>query len=264
MVGPGAPLLAIIHGLTGCEDSLHVRATSRHFLEHGYPVLRMNLRGSLPSRPTSSGHYHAGRSEDIAAMFAQIDGFPHIVAMGVSLGGNVLLKHLGEAGDGTRLGAAIAVSVPLDLSTTSRRMQEIRNRFYHNHVLTMMKQEATAAGARLSDAERLAIEGAATVRDFDDRFIAPRFGFEGADDYYRRNSAVAFLDGIRCPTLMVHGRDDPWIPVALYEAHDWSRNPNLNLLLSDGGGHVGFHGRGDSTPWHDRCALRFVESQFGR
>ncbi len=259
---PERPLIAIIHGLTGCEDSIHVRATARHFLSRGYPVLRMNLRGSLPSRPTCGGYYHAGHSDDIAAMFDQIEGFRHVVALGFSLGGNVLLKHLGEAGAAARLGAAVGVSVPLNLSATSHRMRQPRNRLYHAYILGEMQREALAEGAILSERERAAIRNARSVFAFDDQFIAPRFGFDGGEDYYAQSCALNFLDAIRRPTLAIHARNDPWIPIAGYMGYDWTRNRALHLLLSESGGHVGFHGREALAAWHDRCALHFVESVF--
>jgi predicted alpha/beta-fold hydrolase len=247
------PVVVLIHGLTGCEDSIHVGVSARHYLLGGYPVLRLNLRGAAPSRPTCRGHYHAGRSEDIAAVFAQLPDFPGIVAVGYSLGGNVLLKHLGETGAKSPLLASLAISVPLDLSATSRCMRRARNRVYHDYMLQRMKEEATAKGAALTDRERAAIETARSVFEYDDRFVAPRFGFAGAEDYYARCAAMRFLDGIETPTLVIHARDDPWIPPQPYLDRDWSDRPALRLLLTDKGGHVGFHGAEGRIPWHDRC-----------
>ncbi len=257
---PGKPIAILIHGLTGCEDSIHVRVTAHHLLRHGYPVVRLNLRGSAPARPTCRGQYHAGKSEDIAAVFEQIDEPAGIVALGYSLGGNVLLKHLGEAGMAARLRGAVAISVPLDLCAASRTMRRPRNRLYHDYILNRMKEEATAAGAELSEDERRTIEGAKSVYQFDDRFIAPRNGFDSANHYYRQCSSREFIDGIAIPTLIVHALDDPWISPNAYLEGDWSRTPNVRLLLSRHGGHVGFHGSGDTVPWHDRCAEAFFGS----
>ena len=120
---------------------------------------------------------------------------------------------------------------------------------------------ASADGAPALDArERGAVVAARSIRRFDEVFIAPRNGFAGAGDYYERCKALRFLGGIAVPTLLIHARDDPWIPAAAYLEYDWRRNPNLTPLLPASGGHVGFHGRGDASAWHDRAMAAFVAS----
>jgi uncharacterized protein len=254
------PLLVLIHGLTGTEDSSYIRATAAAALAASYPVLRLNLRGAGPSRPLCRMQYHAGRTADLADALAALperltrNG---IVAMGFSLGANLLLKFLGEGGD-RRLRGAVAVSVPLDLAAAARRLMARRNAFYHRIILFHMKVESLAPIAALSDGERKTIAEAPNVVAFDDRFVAPRNGFTGAADYYARCSAGRYLDTIATSTLVIHALDDPWIPAVSYLARDWQRNPRVTLLLPPRGGHVGFHGSGDPIAWHDRCALRFL------
>ena len=118
-----------------------------------------------------------------------------IVAVGYSLGGAMLLKYLGEEGAASPLEAAATVSAPIDLAVTCRHMMRPRNRIYHRYILDLMKVEATGEGAIVSAAERAAILGARTVWDYDDVFIAPRYGFASAEDYYER-----------CRPTAVHGR----------------------------------------------------------
>lgn len=256
------PLLLLIHGLTGTEDSPYIRSSAAAALAASYPVLRLNLRGAGPSRPLCQLQYHAGRTEDLADALAALperltrNG---IVAMGFSLGANLLLKFLGEGGD-RHLRAAIAVSAPLDLAAAARRLMARRNAVYHRIILGHMKEESLAPIAALTEGERKAIAEAPSVVAFDDRFVAPRNGFAGAADYYARCSAGRFLDAIATPTLVIHALDDPWIPAASYLARDWRKNPHVTALLPRRGGHVGFHGRGGPTAWHDRCALRFFVS----
>jgi len=261
--GAARPVVVVLHGLTGCEDSIHVRVSARHFLAEGYAVLRLNLRGSVPSRPTCRGHYHAGKSEDLAAVVEQIEGFPGIVALGYSLGGNLLLKHLGEAGETTPIRAAVAVSVPLDLAATTRHLSRPRNRVYHDYMLRQMKVEALAEGAEVSDNERRAVATASSIVDFDDHFVAPRNGFAGAADYYAKCSAQAFLDGIARPTVILHACNDPWIPSGAFQRADWTRYRAVRMLLTASGGHCGFHGTGSAAPWHDRCAVQLFDDAVG-
>ena len=258
----GRPLAIVIHGLTGAEDSAYVLSMARHLLDRGHPVLRLNLRGAGPSRPLCGGHYYAGRSQDFRALLELLpseitrDG---IVAVGYSLGAAMLLKYLGEEGSRAPLAAAATVSAPIDLAATCHCMMRPRNRLYHGYLLRQMKREATGQGAALSAAERAAILGSGTIREYDDRFIAPRHGFAGADYYYERCKPIGFMAAIRVPTLVLASLDDPWIPGALYSGYDWRSNKSLIPLLPSRGGHVGFHGTTDQRPWSDLAVARFFE-----
>jgi predicted alpha/beta-fold hydrolase len=256
------PLAVLVHGLAGSEASAYLVATAGHLLAAGHPVLRLNLRGAGPSRATCRDAYHAGRTADFAAALAALpfDATQHgIVAVGYSLGGNMLLKHLGERGAAAGLRAAASVSAPLDLAAASRRFREPRNALYQRWLLGHMKREALADGSGLSPAERAAFAGARTVYDFDDRYVAPRHGFAGADDYYARCSAAGFLAGIAVPTLLLHADNDPWIDDAPYRMAAAAGNPALTVTITRGGGHVGFHGpRGVAGGrWHDAAIAAF-------
>ena len=258
----GAPLAILIHGLTGAEDSLYLFTLARLLLDRGGRVLRLNLRGAGPSRSVCGQHYYAGRSQDLRTLLSVLpdeltrDG---LVAVGYSLGGAMLLKYLGEEGAASPLAAAATVSAPIDLAVTCRYMMRPRNRLYHRYILDLMKVEATGEGAIVSAAERAAILGARTVWEYDDVFIAPRYGFASAEDYYERCRPTRFMAGIRVPTLVMSALDDPWIPGALYRDYDWASNPSLTPLLPESGGHVGFHGTGSRQPWSDLAVARFLE-----
>src|SRR5262249_37833332 len=141
---------------------------------------------------------------------------------------------------------------------TCQHMLRPRNRIYHRYIIAGMKREATGKGARLTEAERAAILGSNNVWEYDDRFIAPRHGFAGAEDYYDRNKAIRFMPDIRIPTVVIAADDDPWIPASIYRGFNWKANPALAPLLAGGGGHVGFHAAGNRTPWHDRAIERFI------
>jgi uncharacterized protein len=258
----GRPLVILIHGLTGSEDSLYILSQARVLRDRGHGVLRLNLRGAGPSRSLCAGQYYAGRSQDLRAFLALLpweltrDG---IAAVGYSLGGAVLLKYLGEEGSSAPLTAAASVSAPIDLSLTCQHMMRARNAFYHRYILGEMKREATGEGALLSQAERTAILGASSIWHYDDVFIAPRHGFSGAEDYYARCGPLRFLTDIRVPTLVMAALDDPWIPGALYSGYDWAANTCLAPLLLRHGGHVGFHGAGGDPPWSDRAVAAFLD-----
>jgi predicted alpha/beta-fold hydrolase len=259
----GRPLAVLIHGLSGSADSAYMHTSAAALLRRGHPVLRLDLRGAGASRASCRLQYHAGRTADLRDA---LRGLPEgslaggLVLMGFSLGANLLLKFLAEYGAGFPIVAAASVSAPIDLSAASRRFMAPRNRFYQRHMLAAMKAEATAGGAALDDGERRAIASARSVWEFDDRFVAPRNGWSGAEAYYEANMALRFLPEIRTPTLVIHALDDPWIPGETYRAVDWSRHPALLPLLPRSGGHVGFHGRDERQPWHDRCFAALLEA----
>ncbi len=264
VIGQSKPLVVVVHGLAGCESSPDAVATARHLVSEGWNVLRLNLRGSEPSRPTSSGRYHAGRTEDLeAALWALPPKLAEngVVFVGHSLGGNLVLKFMGEGGYGLPVLAAVAISTPLDIAGACARMMERRNLAYHRHMLRAMKAEALAESAALTSAERASISAARNVYEFDDKFVAPHFGYRDAPDYYEANGSGRFLPGIKTPTLIVHALDDPWIPSACYMTTDWSRLPMIETALTQNGGHLGFHGVGSATPWHDRVTALWLAKQ---
>lgn len=259
-------LVVLLHGLTGCEDSLYVRASAAFWLARGTTVVRLNLRGAGPSRPLCRDQYHAGRSGDLRdALLAlresgAVDFGGGLYLMGYSLGANMLLRFLAEEGADFAVTAAASVSAPIDLKATQLRLMRPRNWLYHRYLLGQMRAEALAAPRELSAVERAAIVSADSVFAYDEQVIARRNGFAGADDYYRQCSGLRFLPAIKTPTLLVQAEDDPWIPAACYRGFDWRSNPALTLRLTAGGGHVGFHGQGSTAAWHDRAAEAFFQA----
>ncbi len=260
----GRPLAVLIHGLTGCETGTNMFVAARHLNGLGFPVLRINLRGSDPSAATTEEHYHAGRSEDLRDALSALA--PEVTAqglllMGFSLGGNMILKFLAEAKRDLPVRAAVTVSTPIDLAESVRKLMRRRNAVYQGWLLKRIK--AQWAMTPLEDAQAQALKEARSIHAFDDSVVARFNGFEGACDYYARNGALEFLLDIPVPTLLIHARNDPWIGYEPYDNFDWRANPNLGLLMPNGGGHVGFHGSDDLTPWHCLCAGRFFERVVG-
>ncbi|MEP4377531.1 MAG: alpha/beta fold hydrolase [Alphaproteobacteria bacterium] len=254
-------LVTLIHGLTGCEDSAYVRASARFLLEAGNTVLRLNLRGALPSRQDCRQMYHAGRSEDLALVFDELAnmgyGAAQLFAVGYSLGGNILLKYLAEAGEDSRVSRAVTISTPLDLSRVSRRLEAPRNRLYHRWLLDRMKLDWRGGPLDLNTAQMDALDRADSIRNFDDGVVASSNGYADAEDYYARCAAGPRLGEVTIPTLLVHAEDDPWIPADIYRRYAPSMPPEMALALTPGGGHVGFHGK--TGRWHDHAIRRFFD-----
>jgi len=241
------PLVLLIHGIGGSNQSAYIRISTVHLLRAGYPVLRLNLRGA-GGRKTQQ-FYHAGRTEDLKRVIGSLDGnvaANGVVPVGFSLGGNLLLKYLAECGAMAPVMAAISISAPIDLDATQHRIHMARNRIYHREI---MKWVVSERRGELPPEIR-------TMLEFDNRIVAPANGFKDARDYYRNCSAAPMLGAIRRPTLLIHAADDPWIPAASYR--DIAPNPSLIPAILPGGGHVGFHARGLDRSWHDFALGRFI------
>ena len=258
--GSGTPLILLMHGAPGSEDSAYLLSMSRYVLERGHRVLRMNLRGAGPSRATCRRQYSAGSSADVGLLLEVMpaeltrDG---VVAVGYSVGGAVLLKYLGTVGADTPLKAAAVVSAPIDLRGTCGRLMRRRNALYQRAVLEGTRKEATAPIAELTGTERANIKKARTILEYDDGFTAARNGKANAFEYYDQCSALDFLAGIRIPTLCLAALDDPWVPGSTYVGYDWGGNRWLTPLLVPNGGHVGFHGTVGLQPWRDLAVAEF-------
>lgn len=256
-------LVILVHGLSGCAASAYMKASAAAFHAAGFDTLRLNLRGAGPSAGASTDCYHSGRTEDLAnALLALRRLKPgtfrrNLFFVGFSLGGNMLLKFLADYAKAFPITAAATVCAPIDLAEASRWFGRSRNRIYQRALLNWMRRDAVRLP--LGDVERIAIRSARSVRQFDEGFTAPRFGFVDADDYYAKCSARYFLTGIEAPSLLVEARDDPWVPSVSYDRVDWNVLPRLHRLSAGGGGHVGFHGKGSETPWHDRKIIQFFD-----
>ena len=154
------PTILIIHGLTGCEGSYYVLNSARFWLQRGHRVVRLNLRGAGPSAAFCSKQYHAGASADLASTLRAIadqNDSADVVAIGYSLGGNILLKYLGETANDVPLAAAVSISAPIDLAATSERFMRPRNALYARWLLARMKQEAVSPARSLTPDERDAV-----------------------------------------------------------------------------------------------------------
>lgn len=247
-----APLVILLHGLSGSSRSGYILGLQQALRKHGMSSVAMNFRGcgGRPNRLARS--YHSGETEDIDFLYRTLrKRFPQrpFYVVGYSLGGNVLLKWLGEQGASIDLAAAVSVCVPLVLSECATRMDQGFSRLYRDRLLQELKhyiQDKRQYLARLgagSEAEKLRQLGdLSSIRSFwqyDDRVVARLHGFGDADDYYRRSSAKQFLIDIRVPTLLIQAADDPFMTPAVIPKPD-ELSTSIDLELHPRGGHVGF------------------------
>jgi predicted alpha/beta-fold hydrolase len=250
------PLVVMLHGLEGSSRSRYARGIMAALGRAGYQIVLMSFRGcgGVPNRLPRS--YHAGDTADLSSLLAHVSrsrpGVP-VAALGYSLGGNALLKYLGEAAADTCVRTAVAVSVPFDLQDSCAAMSLGVARLYQGLLLGHLKDSTRRKFAtRPPPFDLRPGLGASDFEGFDDRITAPLHGFADAPDYYRKSSCRAYLKHIHVPTLLVHAADDPFMTRASIPAAA-ELAPSVTLELSEHGGHVGFVA-GDA-PWNLRCWL---------
>jgi predicted alpha/beta-fold hydrolase len=246
--GPDVPRLLLLHGLEGTIRSHYLRGLLDQARRRGWAADVLIFRGCNGEIPRASRFYHSGETGDldfVVRRLVQDHPTQPLVAAVFSLGGNVLLKWLGEQGKGLppQLKAAAAVSVPYDLERGSRHIEGGFSRLYTRHFLATLRRKALAKLAQhpgLFDESRL--NDARTLYDFDEVVTAPVHGFTGASDYYSRSSSLQFLTSIRRPTLLLSAYDDPFLPreILVSVAEVALINPFLTVEFHERGGHVGF------------------------
>ncbi len=258
------PLVIVFHGLEGSSHSRYAMGTLEAIKRHGWQGAIMYFRGCSGEINRLARSYHSGDTGDMRFLFQYLK-HRHpgqvLAAIGFSLGGNALLKYLGEAGNASLLSAAAAVSVPFELDRAARQLETGSSRIYQWYLIRQLRAKAKAKGlAPPGELKRLR-----TFRQFDDRITAPLHGFEGVDDYYRRASCRQYLRGITVPTLIVHAKDDPFLPPeAIPSPEEVSKT--VRLEISQRGGHVGFvSGKTPLCPrfWLESRILHFLNQALG-
>ncbi len=240
-----APLVVLFHGLEGSSRSHYARSLMRALGDVGWRGVVVHFRGCSGPPNRLLRAYHSGDSDEIEWILSILKRrAPHspLFAVGVSLGGNALLKYLGEREDqaSSTLDAAAAVCPPLDLTLSGEALGRGFNLVYTRHFLTTLRRKALEKAARFPDRlEAETIRRARTLHAFDDAYTAPAHGFHGVADYWQRASSRPWLGGIRVPTLLLVARNDPFVPQAAWP-NPSELPPPLVFEAPDAGGHVGF------------------------
>lgn len=263
--GTDRGLVVLLHGLEGSSRRGYAINTYGALEERGVGAVGINFRACSGEPNRLARSYHSGDTDDLRFVLRFLaDRYPArpLGAVGFSLGGNVLLKYLGEEGDAAAFEAAVAVSVPYDLGGCADALAASpAGRFYTRHFVRGLVAKAEAKREIIRDTIDFArVRNARTFREFDDAATAPLHGFRDAEDYYRRSSSGAFLPAIRVPTLLMHAHDDPFLPGRYLPHGVIAANPWLRAVITDRGGHVGFVEGPPHAPrfWVERQAARFL------
>ena len=247
----------LLHGLEGSSNSVYMQGLLRVIARHGYAATAMNFRSCARDPKNLSRMlmnrtpwlYHSGDTRDFDFLVRALPSDLPIVAIGVSLGGNAILKWLGENPKQSFVKAAATMSVPYDLAAGARVLSAGAGLFYTAQFFKTMRQKTVSVVERFG--VKLDVAGAMRARtfhDFDNASTAPLHGFRDADDYYARASSLPYLHAIDTPALCISAEDDPFLPIEALRRAQAAASPWVQFRISQGGGHTGFIA--GSVPWH--------------
>lgn len=240
----GDRIVIMLHGLCGCHGSPYMRRTAEKLRRAGLRVFRVDMRGFGDSELISRSHLHGGCSPDLQTVIEfvrELSPLSSISLVGYSLGGNIVLKALGEWGDlvPREIDSAIAVSPPIDLIHCSWNLRQAVNRTYERYFMRRLRARLSRRRRMVKDLVDNGLNPLPDrLLDFDDQFVAPIFGFTGARDYYESCSAGPLLHDIRVPTIIVTSQDDPVVPFSMYNR--FRMCSEIEMVATRHGGHLGF------------------------
>lgn len=253
------PLAVMFHGLEGSSESHYAVAFANHAKLHGMDAVIVHYRGCGGVDNTAELDYNAGDTAEVTHVFdwlKQHYGYGKILASGVSLGGNMLARYMGEQGDDAGCECAVVISAPVDLTTSAKAM----HRFVAKRVYTpyLLKPLLAKAFGKIDDPElTMALKNIKTIDQFDELYTAPRHGYGTGANYYVQASALPVLKNIKKPTLIITAKDDPFLGI-IADSSDIS--DNVRLLYSEHGGHVGFvraKGKNTDIDWLPTTTFKF-------
>jgi uncharacterized protein len=256
----------ILTGLEGDSSRAYVRGMAKALNRKGWDALVMNFRGCSGECNRKVRFYHSGDTGDLDSVISHVvqeNRHREIVLIGFSLGGNVVLKYVGERESGlpALIKKAIAFSVPCDLASGAIKMASPMNRLYMKRFLRMLHDKIRTKTALIPGSfDDRGFKKIKTFKEYDDRYTAPMFGFENAEDYWKKGSSKPLLADISVPTLLVNAADDPFLADPCYPVQEARANPSFFLEIPKFGGHVGFVAfNHDGEYWSESRAVSFLE-----
>jgi predicted alpha/beta-fold hydrolase len=257
-------LVVICHGLEADSQSTYIKGMVKAFNKRGWSSVIFNFRGCSGEANLLLKSYHSGATEDLDLILRHISAqkkYDQVVLVGFSLGGNVMLKFLGDGifSSTSLIAKAAAVSVPCHLKSSVLRLAEKSNLIYMRRFLKKLNPKIRDKIHLMPGAKYEDFLAARTFLDFDNLYTAPVHGFKDADDYYEKCSARQFLKNIKIPTLLINAWDDPFLAKECFPVEEAQKNPFFTLETPQHGGHVGFVTfHADGEYWHEKRVTSFV------
>lgn len=258
-------LMIISHGLEGHSNRHYIKGMVAHANRHGWDACAWNMRGCSGETNRKPYMYHSGVSHDLDHVVRHIlkaYNYEEIFFAGFSLGGNVTLKYFGEYGTDLpeTVTGAVAISVPVDLTSSSYQLARAINRPYISRFLKMLKRKIEIKEQYYPDLiSSKPFDDIYDFKGFDDTYTAPLHGFLNAEDYWRKASSLPYLEDIRHPVLLINAADDPFLTPACYPGELAGNHEHLYLEVPDHGGHAGFVD--DSLTgvyWSEKRTMQFI------
>ena len=259
-------LIILLHGLEGNGQRPYMTGTANHFNNNGLDAVCINFRGCSGENNLKYYSYHSGATEDLHAVIQHAilsKNYSEIYLKGFSLGGNIILKYLGEHhAIPDQVKASIAVSIPCDLYGSCKELHKLKNKLFHDRFLRDLVKHLKEKQKLFP--EELSIELINTIKtliEFDTIYTSKAHGFKDALDYYKKSSSLQFLHNIKTPTLIINALNDSFLSSECYPVKEAKRNPNLYLEMPNYGGHAGFVDK-KNVYYNEKRALDFINANF--
>jgi len=257
-------VIILLHGLEGHAQRPYVTGVAKLFNANGMDAVCVNFRGCSGEDNRFYRSYHSGATDDLDDVVQhciQQKKYANIIIKGVSLGGNITLKYLGEDRlIPKQIKAAIAISVPMDLDGSATELHKMKNRAFairfRKHLLDKLKLKQVQFPDKLKDEDLMQIK---TLREFDEFYSSKAHGFNDAAEYYAKCSSLQFLENIKVPTLIINALNDSFLSSGCYPVKAAKQNEQLYLEMPNYGGHVGFILK-NNLYYNEKRALEFVNS----
>ncbi len=259
-------VVILMHGLEGSSSSKYILSTTKHLNENAFDVVAVNLRSCSGEQNLTLGTYHSGKTDDLETVIDFIEknyNYSQIFLAGYSLGGNQILKYLGEKGSSLikKITAAVTVSVPCDLEGSSEALARFSSKVYMERFLRTLRVKSLEKLEKFPDSglDREKILNAKNFNDFDNAVTAPIYGYKNARDYWQKNSSKPFIPEIKIPTLLITAKDDPFLSKTCFPVKEAKENSSFYLELNRYGGHVGFnqHPSAGKNIWMESRIVQF-------
>jgi len=264
-------LVILIHGLEGSSQSKYILAATSEFNNEAMDTVAFNLRGCSGEDNLLLQTYHSGKTDDVHFIINYIlknYSYQNIVLAGYSLGGNLTLKYMGEFAKtiSSKIKCAIAVSVPVDLASSSVAMSSYKNKIYMEAFLKTLRLKVLEKAHKFPEfkLDKDKLFKAKAFSDFDALYTAPVYGYSGAEDYWEKASSKPYLKSIETPTLLISSEDDPFLAAACFPIKEAKTSKNFYLEMTKYGGHVGFISSFliDKNRWLENRMLNFIKQHL--
>lgn len=264
-----APGLILVHGLEGCHDSPYMRGIAHKAWHAGWHVVRLNQRNCAGTEHLTPTLYNAGLSRDVRVVMDELvgtDGIRALWVVGYSMGGNLVLKMAGEAGETCPGLRGVAVVCPnVHPAACVAALEERRNWVYRQYFVRKLKARLKRKAKLFPGKWDLSLlNNIRTLFQFDDAYTALDGGYGHAADYYERAGSRHVLQGIRVPTLLITAQDDPFVPFASFDLSRIRANPCIQLITPAKGGHCGFLQRASESEdahWAENRIIEFIQRE---